>query len=1172
MAVQFVIGRAGTGKTQYCVDALAAASQAEPLGPSLFWLMPEQATFMSEQRLMAVPGMTGSFRVRVLGFRRLCRFLAAELNLPLGPEISPVGRQLLLARAVQTCRTELSAYQKVAHLPGFLTSLDRTLREIIQCRQNAEQLRAAANRLRHEAQQCDMSRGDLVLADKLHDLALLLESWDRVRPADGMDAEMLPGIIENALAKDQRLLDLSLYADAFSSLSMMEIQLLSLLANKARHLVITLLADPNDPVFSNPTAAPVPMGVFHRTEQLYQKLMRQFQLAGATIEKPIFLTAAHRFIRSPALACLESTLFSSAPPSREAPSGGAIELMACQSPEEEVLCAGRRIRAMVAKGARYREIGVIVSDLTRYDRLINTTFSALDIPFFLDQRQSLKFHPLVDFLRSLTAVIQNDFSRADMLSLIKTSLTGITDAQACNLENYFLAHGIERDNLESDWAFKQLPSEEEDARPSAEDLIRLNEINATRKQLRLRLEPWISLHSSEAQSLPIARFASTIMTVFESMRVGKILEDWIDRAIADQTPELAQIHQQAWSQCCDMLQQISMLAVDHKVTILEFSQLLQMLLENMTLGLIPPAVDQVLISSAQRSRHPELKTVLVMGALETLMPKAGAEDGMINDFDRRRLKMILGDALKPDTAEDLTDASLFDYVAFTRAAEKLIISYPAADADGRKTSPSIYISRIQALFGDISVRPLESADILWPDFAALDELIRWVFLTIGDSRTGPSGPSHITLAQTAQQWIANHVDPVVRQRWHQAVAAQNKFAIPPLPDDLGRFALGPPVLSVSELETYAMCPLKHFYSYTLHLRQRPQWQVDARNLGMMYHHALDLFYRAVINGSLAWPDCTDAQFAETLGKAVEDSTRALSAQAIADALELQAIAKPIRRQLAIVLEAQRRAARGNTLRPAATELRFGSFAYSDDASPALPAIPLGGQTPSLELRGKIDRLDIDDAGHAMLVDYKSGGKTFKLGQFIHGLDLQLVAYMLAVRGAFLNDRGPLHPIGAFYYPLRPPELPASKEADPESLSTTDSEYFVKCKPDGPFDNNAITILDSLVNAGQSSPWFKIVLTKAGQPDGRSGKGMEPKLFSAILKFGLEKMQSMAREIGAGNIAPMPYKAGKLTPCSTCEFKSICPFDRQRGPYRTIDTNSKNAKTALQDNLPIESVD
>ena len=1173
MTVQFVIGRAGTGKTRFCVEALSAASQTDPLGPPLFWVMPEQATFMSEQRLIAGHPMAGSFRIRVLGFRRLCRFLAEELHLPLGPELSPIGRQLLLARAVQGCRENLIAYHKVAHLPGFLANLDCTLRELVQAGQSARHLRAAAGRMRSATMQLGDNIGAGVLADKLQDLALLLESWDRVRPVGAVDGEMLPGIIENALVNNHRLKDIAVYVDAFSSMSMMEIRLLSLLAKPAQRMVITLLADPASPVFTDPSAAPAPLGVFRRTEQLYQRLMRQFQLSGAVVEKPIFLHTPHRFAQSPALAHLESQLFNGGQHQTEAVSTrNAVTLLSCASPEEEVLCAGRRIRLMAAGGMRYREIGVIVSDLALYEPLINTTFPGLNIPFFLDQRQSLKFHPLVEFLQSLTALVQNDFARTDLLSLVKTSLAGITTSDAYNLENYLLAHGIERDTLESDWTWEQLPTDDEQDRPSAMEAENLKSVNAARNKLRRALEPWITLHSAAPQSRPVAQYAGAIITLLQSMRVGAIMEQWIEQATADGAAELAQIHQQVWSQCRDMLHEMTQVTLEHTQTSLEFFELLQTVLENLTLGLIPPAVDQVLISSAQRSRHPELKAVLVIGALETLMPKAAAEDGMINDADRRRLKPILGDALNADTAEDFMEAAFFDYVAMTRAGEQLLISYPAADAEGRKTAPSVYMARLRELFTDTSVQPLESTDIHWPDFSALDELIRWVLLAMEEFGLGRSQRANMLSAKAAQRWLSEQADPAIRQRWQHALDSKNRGLIAALPPNLGRFGIGPALLSVSELEAYAACPLKHFYSYTLHLRPRPEWQIDARNLGVMYHHALDLFYRAVITGTLAWPDCPREDFDNTLTQAVEESTENLSADAIADALELQAIVKPMRRQLGVILEAQRRAAQGNTLRPAATELRFGSFSNSDSAPPALPAVKLDPANASLELRGKIDRLDVDPAGNAMLVDYKSGGRKFKLGQFVHGLDLQLVAYLLAVRGADINGIGPLNPIGAFYYPLRPSEISVQPGPGEKPLNATDPAYYKKCKPDGPFDNQAIALLDSLVEAGKSSAWFKITLKQNGEPYASRNGGLDHPLFSTMLEFGLKTMRLTAQRIQDGNIAPFPYKTGKITPCSTCEYKSVCPFDRQRGPYRELDTTDEIAKARLAAMVQTPSVE
>ena len=1168
MAVQFVMGRAGTGKTRFCVDALSAASHADPLGPLLLWVVPEQGTFMSEQRLVASASLAGSFRIRVVGFRRLCRFLAEELHLPLGPELSPIGRQLLLARAVQRCRGNLIAYHQVAHLPGFLATLDRTLREIMQAGQSSQDLRAAAERMRSGATQRSDHIGAGVLADKLQDLAWLLESWDSVRPVGAIDADMLPGIIENALVNDRRLHNIRIYVDAFSSMSVMEIRLLSLLAKSVQEMSITLLGDPASPVFTNPAAVPEPLGVFRRTERLFQRLMRQFQLSGVVVEKPIFLRTPHRFARAGALVHLESQLFTSrqhrTPP---VSSQNAVTLLSCASPEEEVLCAGRKIRLLAAGGMRYREIGVVVSDLGRYEKLINTIFPSLDIPYFLDERQSLKFHPLIELLQALAALIQNNFARRDLLSLVKTSLTGITRSDAYNLENYLLAHGIERDTLKSDWTWEQLPTENDGNRPTAMEAEILNSVNAARNKLHRALEPWITLHSDPQQSRPVAQYAQAIITLLGSMRVAPIMEQWIAQATAQGAIEQAQIHQQVWSQCSEMLQEMTRVKLEHTQTSSEFFELLQTVLENLTLGLIPPAVDQILISSAQRSRHPELKVVLIMGALETLMPKAAAEDSMINDADRRRLEPIFGDALNADTSQDFIEAAFFDYVAMTRPSEQLLISYPAADAEGRKTAPSVYIARLRDLFTDVHIQQLESTDIHWPDFSALDELIRWVLLAREDVGLGRSQRANGLSAEAAQQWLNAQTDPAIAQRWHHALDSKKRRHIAPLPRDLGRFACGPATISVSELETYAACPLQHFYSYTLRLRARPEWQIDARSLGLMYHHALDLFYRAVINGSLAWPDCERADFEKALTKAIAESTENLSAHAIADALEIQAIVKPLHRQLAVILEAQRRAAQGNNFRPAATELRFGSFsnresAAGDSAAPALPAVTLDPANGSLELRGKIDRVDLDPAGNAMLVDYKSGGKKFNLGKFVHGLDLQLVAYLLAVRNATLNGAGPLHPIGAFYYPLRPAEIPVHPAPGEEPLNANDPAYYKTCKPDGPFDNLAIPSLDSRVQRGTSSDWFKIALKQDGMPHAGRNDGLNHPLFSAMLESGLTTMRSITRCMEDGNIAPSPYKTGKLIPCSTCEYKSICPFPRQGGPFRNLDTNHDNAIKVL----------
>lgn len=68
MAVQFIIGRAGSGKSQYCFDRIVEAIRKDPLGPPIYWIVPRQATFIVERQLACSSGLHGYFRVRILDF------------------------------------------------------------------------------------------------------------------------------------------------------------------------------------------------------------------------------------------------------------------------------------------------------------------------------------------------------------------------------------------------------------------------------------------------------------------------------------------------------------------------------------------------------------------------------------------------------------------------------------------------------------------------------------------------------------------------------------------------------------------------------------------------------------------------------------------------------------------------------------------------------------------------------------------------------------------------------------------------------------------------------------------------------------------------------------------------------------------------------------------------
>ena len=58
--LEFIIGRAGTGKTEECLRAMQQEMRREAVGPALILLLPEHMTYKVERQLAAAMEAEGS--------------------------------------------------------------------------------------------------------------------------------------------------------------------------------------------------------------------------------------------------------------------------------------------------------------------------------------------------------------------------------------------------------------------------------------------------------------------------------------------------------------------------------------------------------------------------------------------------------------------------------------------------------------------------------------------------------------------------------------------------------------------------------------------------------------------------------------------------------------------------------------------------------------------------------------------------------------------------------------------------------------------------------------------------------------------------------------------------------------------------------------------------------
>lgn len=206
-----------------------------------------------------------------------------------------------------------------------------------------------------------------------------------------------------------------------------------------------------------------------------------------------------------------------------------------------------------------------------------------------------------------------------------------------------------------------------------------------------------------------------------------------------------------------------------------------------------------------------------------------------------------------------------------------------------------------------------------------------------------------------------------------------------------------------------------------------------------------------------------------------------------------------------------------------------------------------GDNHVLSLDGKIDRLDItevDGEKIAIVFDYKRRDMPFSWSKFYYGLDVQLPLYMLAIRNAAGSKTKDV--AGAFYMPVE--VSPQRATLDEISKKTDIFNYKAK----GIFNGRFFQLLDSAASSGWSK-FYSFRITSKDEQYGNYGisAALKPDDFEKVLRFTEQKIVKLVQEILSGGIDVRPYRLSDKSPCSYCEYNSVCRFDWQINDYNVL---------------------
>ena len=1137
MPVQFILGRAGSGKTTRCLDGIIDLCRADPLGSPAFLLVPRQATFQYERRLACGGELPGFCRARVVSFESLNELVMSACGNTAVPEVTAAGRQMVLGHLLRREQPRLTFFRSAARRSGLAAGLDAAFAEIERSGKTVEDLQQMLAEV-DAAEEVDES-----MRAKVADLHLLYDAYETYLGQDRLDPHRRMSQLLETVESCSLLRGATFYVDGFYDFSAFEREVLARVAKAASILHLTLPMDPDAAVIDNPHLLPADLSVFHRTETSYRRLWLAFVKQGVRVDPPTRLEKTHRFT-NPSLGVLEKSLTQPRNPKYDS-GGEGVSFVEAPDRRAEVDAAARQIRAWLDEGLRLRDIGVFVRSIEPYQAVIDASFAEHGIPFFIDRRRTAGHHPLVQFTRAAVAVALNDWPHDAAIGLLKGGLANVAPADADAAENYVLLHRIRNAGWRGRWAFSGSAArgEREEDRPAvAENVGRLEAIRAA---LVDGLKPLLdALPAGRGASVKVGDVAAALCQIYEHFRVRETLSGWIESAAEAGELQAAEEHEQVWAEVAKLLEQMVDLLGEERVSPRDFADVLEYGLEQFDLAIIPPTVDEVLVGAADRTRTPALRAAVVMGLTAGQFPLARFEESILSDPERKLFERHDLD-LAPGSRRATMDEAFLGYQVLTRASERLLLTRATSDDEGRPQAASSLWTRVADLFPALNPtvvpRPSpEHLEAVGTPRQLVTTLMRWA--RDGGETGGAAAALYDRLARHPAD--GGPIDRMRGRAW-PALSYDNDAALSPaVAADLFPRPL---LTSVSRIETFAACPFKHFARYGLGLQPREdEEQVTPLDLGNAYHQVLERVVGRVVREKLDWAGGADlradvSHFAAEIGEQ-------LRGEIMLSTGRNRYLLTRVERTLQEVIDGQREAHRRGGFRPKYTELAFG-----EEGRGLGPFSLETAKHREVRLRGKIDRVDVcDGASAAVVVDYKlaqSGG--LKLDRVYHGLSLQLLTYLLVLQtnGTALPDQQTeLKPAAAFYVRLLRQLKSVKNPAD--AVEIDDPLFRLKQKPLGVFDAQFARVLDAAQEPGSQSD----VVNHYVKADGKIGTktdSLPTEAFTALVAWVGHKIGELADHLLDGKIGVAPYRIGTESPCPRCDFRAVCRFDPTADRYRRL---------------------
>ena len=1133
MALSIVVGSSGSGKSTTLYSRIIEES-IQNKDKNYLIIVPEQYTMSTQRLLVQMHPNKCIMNIDVLSFNRLAYRVFEELSAGINAVLDDTGKTLVIRKLINNHLKDLKTLNRNITKISYIVQVKSLISELTQ-------YNITVDKLKDMIASPTMSES---FRRKASDLLVLYEAFLDFINGKYVTTESILSTLNDLLDDSSIVRNATVVLDGFTGFTPIQYQLVEHMLDICDEVAVTITADDNEALLEN-------LGedaLFSMSSEFAIKLNKLAKRKGIEINPTVMISSQNGWLSdNKVLSHLEKNIFRDSSKKYEGDDAAdSIFLTSCRNMRDELRYVAIQINRLVRGGMHYKDIAVVTPNLESYRYLAAELFMEYNIPYFIDAKTEILFSPMSEALAAIFDIFERDFKREDVFRFLRSGVVDISIQDIDYLENYLISTGIRgKKKYFHPFAIRS------NQFSADEDLLKANQIRESIIKPFMELDKRLSEKQLTVRDIATALYNFLVSFDFEGKLKlrGQMYED---KNEAVRAKEYSQIYQVIM----DIFDKLVGILGDETMTLKEFHDIYEAGLSAASIGVIPPANDSVIFGDIERTRLSNIKVLFCMGASDDSIPKKVENGGILSQLEREQL-LSLGFELAPSDRQKSFRQRFYLYLMLSKPNERLYITMPRVDGDGKGVNPSYLIDTIKQLFPEISLveiqeftsddRMLSKASCLTYLTELMNKGVTYGLESLSEeenkdlsnlllwARANAKEPLEHILAGTFYEHYKESFSEDVMTAVNEAMNADEVISG-----------------SISKFELYNECSYKYFLTYILKLKEREQFELSSIDMGNFYHEAIERYSRALKEDHKSFREVTDEERDKYIDVAITQTFENMAKVATLEDYTQRYIVEGMKNTLRYVVDVITVQVSRGEFEPELFEEEITSKIYSEDTKELLA-----------NLKGKVDRIDLTqgDDKAVRIIDYKSSGHKLELSECYHGLSLQLPIYMGVVIDK-LKDKYKevsFHPSAMLYYELANKFLETSAEnsrADEERIRQNKMEGLLSLD-EADLRANDLTVGLSEGQTKESSIVPYSIKSKGELSAKTNAVSRED--MQTVIDYSLLSAARTAESIIAGDFEPSPARLGThIDACKFCNYNGICHFNENEPGFEA--RNFVKAKT------------